>query len=146
MNAAEERQRGEPGGIDPRRAWHALRRRSVMAVTFGLVLAACAAVPSWLLVPHGYEAVAWLRVRDKAGMLSTAGRDGAEYEAYRKTQVQLIKSPFVLSSALRRPAVARVIDHGDGATPLGGLADRAAGCAAGRDGPDRQCGHAILSR
>ena len=95
----------EPSGIDPLRVWHALRRRSTAAVTSGLVLAALAAVPTWFFVPHGYEAVAWLRVRDKAGMLSTAGRDSAEYEAYRKTQVQLIKSPFVLSSALRRPGL-----------------------------------------
>lgn len=96
----------DPGGIDPLRVWHALRRRSTVAMAVGLALAVVTAIPTWLLVPHGYEAVAWLRVRDKAGMLSTAGRDGAEYEAYRKTQVQLIKSPFVLSSALRRPGVA----------------------------------------
>lgn len=121
MNALEPGHRSETGGIDPRRAWHALRRRSLMAVTGGVVLAVLAAAPTWLLVPHGYEAVAWLRVRDKAGMLSTAGRDGAEYEAYRKTQVQLIKSPFVLSSALRRPGVADCDTLHDEPDPVGRL-------------------------
>ncbi len=121
MNAGVEGQHGEPGGIDPRRAWHALRRRLALATTVGLALAVVAAVPTWLLVPHGYEAVAWLRVRDKAGMLSTAGRDGAEYEAYRKTQVQLIKSPFVLSSALRRPGVADCNALRDEPDPVGWL-------------------------
>jgi succinoglycan biosynthesis transport protein ExoP len=121
MNAGVEGQHGEPGGIDPRRAWHALRRRLALATTVGLALAVVSAVPTWLLVPHGYEAVAWLRVRDKAGMLSTAGRDGAEYEAYRKTQVQLIKSPFVLSSALRRPGVADCNALRDEPDPVGWL-------------------------
>ena len=111
----------ESGGIDPQRVWHALRRRSMLAVGVGLALATLTGVPSWLLVPHGYEAVAWLRVRDKAGMLSTAGRDGAEYEVYRKTQVQLIKSPFVLSSALRRPGVAECVALRDAPDPVGWL-------------------------
>ena len=111
----------DPGGLDPLRVWHALRRRSTVAMGVGLALAIVAAVPTWLLVPHGYEAVAWLRVRDKAGMLSTAGRDGAEYEAYRKTQVQLIKSPFVLSSALRRPGVADCEALRDESDPVGWL-------------------------
>jgi capsular exopolysaccharide synthesis family protein len=39
-------------------------------------------------------------------MLGGGGRDNSEYEAYRKTQVALIKSPFVMTSALRRPGVA----------------------------------------
>ena len=117
MNSSE----AESGGIDLGRVWHALRRRSAVALTTGLALAAVAAVPTWWLVPHGYEAVAWLRVRDKAGMLSTVGRDGAEYEAYRKTQVQLIKSPFVLSSALRRPGVADSAAMRDEPDPVGWL-------------------------
>ena len=121
MNAMAEGQRGEPGGIDQQRAWHALRRRLALATTVGLALAVVVAVPTWLLVPHGYEAVAWLRVRDKAGMLSTAGRDSAEYEAYRKTQAQLIKSPFVLSSALRRPGVADCNALRDEPDPVGWL-------------------------
>ena len=93
------------GGIDYRRAWHAFRRRWLPAVVLGTTLAVLAAVGAWFFLPKGYEAVAWLRVRDKSGMLSGGGRDAAEYEAYRKTQVQLIKSPFVLTAALRRPSI-----------------------------------------
>ena len=98
---------GDPlaGGIDYRRVWHAFRRRWLPAVALALALASVAAVLTWLFLPRGFEAVAWLRVRDKSGMFAGGGRDNAEYEAYRKTQVQLIKSPFVLTSALRRPGI-----------------------------------------
>jgi succinoglycan biosynthesis transport protein ExoP len=94
------------GGIDYRRVWHAFRRRwipaTVLAVTFGVI----AGLLTFLFLPRGFEAVAWLRVRDKSGMFGAGmGRDNAEYEAYRKTQVQLIKSPLVLMAALRRPGV-----------------------------------------
>jgi capsular exopolysaccharide synthesis family protein len=98
---------GDPlaGGIDYKRVWHAFRRRWLPAVALGLLAATVLAVPIWLFMPRGFEAVAWLRVRDKTGMFGGGGRDNAEYESYRKTQVQLIKSPFVLMSALRRPGV-----------------------------------------
>ena len=101
---------GDPlaGGIDYKRAWHAFRRRWLPAVALGLVTATALAVPIWLFMPKGFEAVAWLRVRDKSGMFGVGGRDNAEYESYRKTQVQLIKSPFVLMSALRRPGVSEL--------------------------------------
>ncbi len=94
------------GGVDYRRAWHSFRRRWLPAVALGTLLATVAAISVWFFMPRGYEAVAWLRVSAKAGMLGGAGRDGGEYEAYRKTQVALIKSPFVLTSALRRPGIA----------------------------------------
>jgi capsular exopolysaccharide synthesis family protein len=91
-------------GIDYVRAIHALRRRWLPATTLGLLLAALAAVPAWIFMPRGYEAVAWLRVRDKGGMLSR-GRDTAEYESYKKTQLQLMKSPYVLQASLRKPGI-----------------------------------------
>ena len=94
------------GGIDYRRVWHSFRRRWLPAVALGTLLATGAAISVWFFMPRGYEAVAWLRVSAKAGMLGGAGRDGGEYESYRKTQVALIKSPFVLTSALRRPGIA----------------------------------------
>jgi len=95
-------------GIDYRRVWHAFRRRWLPAVALGLLSAALLGLPVWFLLPRGYEAVAWLRVRDKTGMFSSVGRDSAEYESYRRTQAQLIKSPFVLVSALRRAGIAEL--------------------------------------
>lgn len=118
---------GDPlaGGLDYTRVWHAFRRRWLPAVGLGLVLAVGAAVPIWIFTPRGFEAVAWLRVRDKTGMFSAVGRDNAEYDSYRKTQVQLIKSPFVLTSAIRRPEIANLQtlqQHKD--DPIGWLVGR----------------------
>jgi succinoglycan biosynthesis transport protein ExoP len=94
------------GGIDYRRVWHSLRRRWIPAAVLGVTLASLAGGLTFVFLPRGYEAVAWLRVRDKSGMFGGGGgRDNAEYEAYRKTQVQLIKSPLVLMAALRRPGI-----------------------------------------
>jgi polysaccharide biosynthesis transport protein len=94
------------GGIDYQRAWHAFRRRWIPALVLALTLGSLAAALTYVFLPRGFEAVAWLRVRDKSGMFGAGmGRDNAEYEAYRKTQVQLIKSPLVLMAALRRPGI-----------------------------------------
>ena len=94
------------GGIDYQRVWHAFRRRWVAALVLALTLGSIAGVLTFLFLPRGFEAVAWLRVRDRSGMFGAGmGRDNAEYEAYRKTQVQLIKSPLVLMAALRRPGI-----------------------------------------
>jgi succinoglycan biosynthesis transport protein ExoP len=99
---------GDPlaGGLDYRRVWHAFRRRWIPATVVALTLGSIAGALTFLFLPRGYEAVAWLRVRDKSGMFGAGmGRDNAEYESYRKTQVQLIKSPLVLMAAMRRPGV-----------------------------------------
>ena len=94
------------GGIDYKRVWHAFRRRWLPATVLAIVLGTLAGALTFIFLPRGYEAVAWLRVRDKSGMYGSGiGRDNAEYEAYRKTQVQLIKSPLVLMAALRRPGI-----------------------------------------
>jgi len=110
------------GGIDYRRAWHAFRRRWLPAVALALTLGSLAGILTWLFLPRNFEAVAWLRVRDKSGMYGAgAGRDNAEYEAYRKTQVQLIKSPFVLTSALRRPGISSLATFSGEEDPVGWL-------------------------
>ena len=94
------------GGLDYRRLWHSFRRCWLPASALGLLLASMGGVATWFLMPRSYEAVAWLRVRDnRQGMVASTYRDSEEYEAYRKTQVQLIKSPFVLTAALRQPGV-----------------------------------------
>ncbi len=109
------------GGVDYRRVWHSFRRRWLPSIVLGTILATCASVSTWIFLPRGYEAVAWLRVRDKSGMLAAGGRDSAEYESYRKTQVSLIKSPFVLTSALRRIGISELQIFEDEQDPVGWL-------------------------
>jgi capsular exopolysaccharide synthesis family protein len=91
------------GGIDSKRLLHALRRRWLQALTLGLLTGIAAAVPVWLFLPRGYEAVVWLRIR-ASGTLLSEGRS-TEYDSYRKTQLQLLRSPVVLNAALRKPGI-----------------------------------------
>jgi succinoglycan biosynthesis transport protein ExoP len=108
-------------GVDYVRVMHALRRRWLSATALGLLMAGLVAVPTWMFLPRGYEAVAWLRVRDKGGMLSH-GRDTAEYESYKKTQLQLLKSPYVLQAAMRKPGIEQLETLREAGTdPIGWL-------------------------
>lgn len=91
------------GGLDSKRLLHALRRRWLPALALGCVVGVAAAIPVWLFLPRGYEAVVWLRIRP-SGTLLNEGRS-AEYDAYRKTQLQLLRSPVVLNAALRKPGI-----------------------------------------
>ncbi len=91
------------GGVDSRRLIHAIRRRWFPALCIGALLAPLIAIPTWLLLPKGFEAVVWLQMRAESGML---GSSVAGYDQYRKTQMQLLKSPFVLNAALRKPGIA----------------------------------------
>jgi capsular exopolysaccharide synthesis family protein len=50
------------------------------------------------------------------------GRDNAEYESYKKTQLQLMKSPYVLQAALRKPGIEDLETlRESGADPIGWL-------------------------
>ncbi len=110
------------GGIDYLRVWHSFRRRWLSSIVVGLLLGTAAAVVTWLFLPRGYEAVAWLRIGGGGGMLTgAAGGGGGEYESFRKTQLQVIKSPFVLTSALRRPGIAELSIFKEVEDPVGWL-------------------------
>jgi succinoglycan biosynthesis transport protein ExoP len=111
------------GGIDYARVWHAFRRQWLPSLFLGLACAGILAPVAWFLLPKGYEAVAWLRVRGTGDMLSNTSGSGGEYESYRKTQAQLIKSPFVLSSAMRKPDMATLSTFVDVQDPVDWLAD-----------------------
>lgn len=94
---------GADGGLDAKRLLHALRRRWLPALALALVMGVAFAVPVWIFLPRGYEAIVWLRIR-ASGTLLSEGRS-EEYDAYRKTQLQLLRSPVVLNAALRKPGI-----------------------------------------
>lgn len=114
---------GLAGGLDFRRAWHAFRRRWVPALVLALVFGGLAGAATFILMPRSYEAVAWLKVDDKdSNSIEGRYRDASEYESFRKTQVQLIKSPLVLMAALRRPGIEALATLGSDEDKVGWLA------------------------
>ena len=97
------------GGIDFVRVWHAVRRQWLPAVALGLLLGPALAAACWFFLPRGYEAVAWLRVRsNQSAFAGGGGTNSIDYQQYRKTQLELIKSPFVLTAALRQPGISNL--------------------------------------
>ncbi len=85
------------------------------ATGIALILAAACTTASWGFAEEGTEAkytsTAWLRIRAEEPAIS--GRparqfDEKEFDIYKKTQQQLVKSRFVLLSALRKPEVAKL--------------------------------------
>jgi succinoglycan biosynthesis transport protein ExoP len=111
------------GGVDYVRAWHAFRRTWIPSLALGLLLACIVGPLTWFLLPKGFEAVAWLRVRGDGSMLESRSGSGSEYESYRKTQAQLVTSPFVLTSAMRRPDVTGLATFASVEDPVRWLSD-----------------------
>ena len=84
------------GGFSIMGLVHSLRRQLIPALGLGLVVASLIALALWFVIPVTYTAEAVLRVnRD----LSKG--NASDYMIYKETQGSLIKSTFVLNSALR---------------------------------------------
>ncbi|HTU25174.1 MAG TPA: polysaccharide biosynthesis tyrosine autokinase [Pirellulales bacterium] len=87
--------------------FQALRRRWTLAIGLGMVLSGILASLVWLLVPVRYETQALIKVSKVLPVVLQNVQPGQEeaaaYEIYKKTQLQLIKSNFVLSRAARKP-------------------------------------------
>ncbi len=95
-------------GVDILAFLHSLRRKWLPGALIGSLIATIAAALLWILIPVNSEAVALLRVsmaqqqvlRDKMNT-----NDQRQYEVYKQTQAALVKSPYVLSAALRPPEI-----------------------------------------
>ena len=88
---------------------HAFRRHWFIATFFGLLAAAAVAVGTWIGYGTRYEAAAYLRVpmKEDRVMRSTPGYadNATDYDIFKNTQLQLVKSRLVLMSALRNEKV-----------------------------------------
>ena len=89
---------------------HAFRRRWFPAVFLGIVLAAAAAVAVWFLYIPQYTATALIRVAasSQSVLFPANDRGGASFDIYKATQLEYLRSRFVLVAALRQPEVARL--------------------------------------
>jgi succinoglycan biosynthesis transport protein ExoP len=110
------------GGVDFVRLWHAVRRQWLPALGLGILLGPALAAACWFFLPRGYEAVAWLRVRSNQGAFAGGAVNSIDYQQYRKTQLELIKSPFVLTAALRQPGISSLSMLADEKDPVDWLA------------------------
>ncbi len=96
------------GGMDAGTFLHAMRRRWLLAVCMGLVVSGTAAIALWFLFPESSSATALFEVRnEQQSIIHDASRHTTQdFEILKKTQLALLKSKFVLTSALVNPGIA----------------------------------------
>lgn len=89
---------------------HAFRRRWFPAVFLGIVVAAAAAAAVWFLYIPQYTATAMIRVAasSQSVLFPTNDRGGTSFDIYKATQLEYLRSRFVLVAALRQPEVAKL--------------------------------------
>ena len=93
--------------LSPQGLLLALRRRWQTAVLFGVPVAVIAAAVAWLAVPAPFTAFALLRVASvEPRLVFQTAETNSDFATYRRTQMALIKSRFVLNAALRKPNIA----------------------------------------
>lgn len=87
-----------------------LRRRAGLALGLGLLAAAVVGAAAYVLVPPAkYTARAMLHVSsEQPRILAKTGEVHADFAAYQKTQLAMLKSRLVLGAALKQPEVARL--------------------------------------
>ena len=83
---------------------HSFRRRWLSGTAVGLFVGAILGAATWLLLPPKYTASALLRANSKERQLVFETADQttqSDFEVYKATQEELVKSRFVLAAALR---------------------------------------------
>lgn len=89
--------------------FHAFRRRWFMAVFLGLLSGVPVGIAIWSSKVPQYTAVSLLRiaVQEQSLVFQTSDQfRRSDFEVYKRTQQQLLKSRFLLSTALQRPEAA----------------------------------------
>lgn len=93
--------------LSPQGLLLAVKRRWQTAVLCGVPVAVIAAAIAWLTVPAPFTAFALLRVASvEPRLVFQTAETNSDFATYRRTQMALIKSRFVLNAALRKPSVA----------------------------------------
>jgi len=87
--------------------WHAFRRRWLAAILLGIAVAGAAAPAVWLTYRPQFTATAAFRIAAMRDPIIPGNgvSPSTNYDLYKNTQQQYVKSRFVLLAAVRNPAV-----------------------------------------
>ena len=107
MMGEEEKEGFDIGGF-----LHSLRRRWIIGLGLGFIFASIVAGLLWVFVPVESEAVVLIRItrpeesalRSRPALRMTA----TDFEVFKQTQADLIKTSFVMNAALRQPGISNL--------------------------------------
>ena len=92
--------------LNPQGLLLAFKRRWRTALVIAIPVAAIAAVAAYLTTPAPYTAFALLRVAAvEQRLVFKTAEEVTDFQTYRRTQMALIKSRFVMNAALRKPNI-----------------------------------------
>jgi succinoglycan biosynthesis transport protein ExoP len=95
------------GGMDANTLLHALRRRWLLASCVGLVLAILTSALLWYNFPASSSATAVFQISSQQeSIFSDINKQSPQsYEILKKSQLSVLRFPFVLRAAVRKPGV-----------------------------------------
>lgn len=113
------------GGMDANSMFHSFRRRWLLALCMGLVAGALIAALLYWLFPESSSAVAMFQVdaQQQSVMDPDLAGTNTSFDTYRRTQIVLIKSPFVLNTAMNEVGRLSVFDGIEDSKRVEWLAD-----------------------
>ncbi|MCA9235147.1 MAG: polysaccharide biosynthesis tyrosine autokinase [Planctomycetales bacterium] len=85
--------------------FHSIRRWWKLAAPIGVLLAVAAAAVLFLTFEHRYRASCWFKINSQRDFLVFQTQDASE--RFVDTQIELVRSPLVLSPIVREPQIAR---------------------------------------
>ena len=105
VNAAD----GEETSVNLHALWGAFRRRWLLASALGFTFGAAAAVAAWELLPAPFTATSRVRINALDPVfIFKVGNQTPRFDTYKQTQMILVRSPLVLTAALRNPEMAKL--------------------------------------
>jgi len=117
-------------GITVGFVWQVFARWWTVVLPAGLLLGAGGAAVAWLTFQPTFVAEAWLRIEDRRPYVAFPSAE--ESKRFVETQVELIRSPIVLTGCLSRPEIAQLAELKTVETPMEWLSQRLGVTAVGQ--------------
>lgn len=104
--------------ITPGKILDAIRCSWKFTLPAGLALAAVAIAVLCLTFKPSYEATAWVRIEEQKPFLAYESREGEQSRGFVQTQVELFRTPMILSPVVARPDIAGISEIAKKSDPV----------------------------